>query len=51
LMYMNIPAEACREWNALFNPSVSERSSPAAIADRVAAILKMIDAFSYAREY
>jgi hypothetical protein len=50
-MYVNMPAEAWKEWYAVLSPLSSERFWFAAWHDRTAEMLKMTEAFSYAREY
>jgi hypothetical protein len=50
-MYVNMPAEAWKEWYAFLSPLSSERFWFAAWHDRTAEMLKMTEAFSYAREY
>jgi len=46
-----MPADAWKEWYAVFRPESSERVWKAAWQDSTADILKIIEAFSYAREY
>jgi hypothetical protein len=48
---VNIPADAWKEWYAVFNPVSSDRDWFAAWHESTADMLKIIDAFSYAREY
>jgi hypothetical protein len=51
LMYVNMPAEAWNEWYDVLSPTSSWRFWCAAWHDRTADMLKMMLAFSYAREY
>lgn len=45
-----MPAAQRNEWNARLRPSGPERGEDAARDERVAPMLKMTDAFSYARD-
>jgi len=46
-----MPAEAWKEWYAVFNPVSSNRFWCAAWHERTAEMLNIMEAFSYAREY
>jgi hypothetical protein len=46
-----MPAEAWKEWYAVFRPESSDRVWCAAWQDKTAEMLNIIDAFSYAKEY
>ncbi len=46
-----MPAEAWNEWYAVFSPDSSDLVWRAAWHDRTAEILKIMEAFSKAREY
>lgn len=50
-MYVNMPAEAWKEWYAVLRPDSSDRVWKAAWQERTADMLKMIEAFSKASEY
>jgi hypothetical protein len=50
-MYVNMPAEAWKEWYACLRPASSVRIWLAAWQDRTAEMLKMMEAFSNANEY
>jgi hypothetical protein len=45
-MYVNIPADAWKEWYAVLTPTSSARFWFAAWQDRTAEMLKMMEAFS-----